>query len=128
MEATERDMLNRLSERAIGGAIRVSNTLGCGFLEKVYENAPALELRSSGLYVVQQAPILVRYRGEVVGEYFADLVIERCLIVETKAVKALDAVHDAQCLNYLRGSGLHLCLLINFSRPRLDIRRIVNLF
>ena len=98
---------------------------GAGFLEKVYENALAHELRKAGFLVVQQHPISVWYDGLVVGEYFADLFVEECVIVELKAVKAIDEAHWAQCLNYLRATGMRLCLLINFGRSRIEIKRIV---
>jgi GxxExxY protein len=118
--------VNRLSERIIGCAFRVMNTLGAGFLEKVYENALALELREAGLAVVQQHGIAVHYSGVVVGEYAADLLVEGIVMVELKAVRAVDNAHAAQCMNYLRATGLKLCLLLNFGRPRLEIRRFVN--
>src|SRR5258706_2436138 len=126
MNTDDRGRLNILSARVIGAAQRVSTTLGCGFLEKVYENALAIELRRNGLAVDQQPGIIVRYRREIVGEYLADLLVENRIIVELKAVRALDSIHEAQCINYLRASGLPLCLLLNFSRPRLDVRRIIN--
>lgn len=113
-----------LSETVLGCAFRVSNTLGSGFLEKVYENALTHEIRRSGLAVVQQAPIQVIYDGELVGSYAADLLVESRLIVELKACKALEDVHMAQCLNYLKATGLHTCLLLNFGTPRLQIKRL----
>jgi GxxExxY protein len=118
-------VVNRLSERIIGCAFTVANTLGSGFLEKVYENALAHELRKAGLVVAQQRGIIVRYDGVIVGEYAVDLLVEDAVLVELKAIKALDDIHHAQCLNYLRATGLHLCLLINFGKPRLEIKRIV---
>src|ERR1019366_3914768 len=118
--------LNGLSERIIGCAFTVMNTLGVGFLEKVYENALAHELHKAGLSVAQQRSVTVNYDGVVVGEYFADLLVEGTLLVELTAVKALDRVHSAQCLNYLKASGLRVCLLINFGNPRLEIKRLVN--
>ncbi|HTW68972.1 MAG TPA: GxxExxY protein [Acetobacteraceae bacterium] len=117
--------LNRISRDTIGCALTVSNTLGCGFVEKVYENALAHELRQAGLAVCQQAGVTVRYQGVVVGRYIADLLIERAVIVELKAVRAMDNVHRAQCMNYLKASNLRLCLLLNFGRPRLEIQRLV---
>jgi GxxExxY protein len=117
--------LNAISERIIGCAFAVGNALGHGFLEKVYENALAHELRKSGLAVVQQRGIEVRYDGVVVGEYVVDLLVDGQVLVEIKTVRALDDVHSAQCLNYLKVTGHHLCLLINFAKPRVEIRRIV---
>jgi len=116
--------LNKLSERIIGCAFTVSNALGVGFLEKVYENALAHELRKAGLGVQQQHAMAVRYDGIIVGEYIADFLVERLILVELKVVKALDDVHIAQCMNYLRATGLRLCLLMNFARPRVEIKRI----
>ena len=116
--------LNDLSRRVIGCAFTVLNTLGAGFLEKVYENALAQELRVTGLAVAQQRGLTVTYQGAVVGEYFVDLLVEDALLVELKAVKTLDEAHRAQCINYLKASGLHLCLLLNFGKPRLEIKRV----
>jgi len=115
-----------LSRSVIGAALRVSNSLGIGFLEKVYENALAVELRLCGHEFEQQRAIEVRYRGELVGVYQADLVVDGRPVVELKAVEALSPAHKAQCLNYLRASGLHTGLLINFGRPRLEVRRILS--
>ena len=120
------DMLNALSERIIGCAFTVTNRLGSGFLEKVYENALAHELRKAGLTVAQQQGVSVIYDDVIVGEYAADLLVEAAVVVELKAVRALDDVHQAQCMNYLRATGMHLCLLLNFGKPRLEIRRIVH--
>ena len=125
MNTDELEKLNQLSAKVIGAAQKVSSVLGCGFLEKVYENSLAVELRDRGLAVVQQRGIQVVYGQQVVGEYFADLIVSSRVIVELKAVKCLDNIHEAQCINYLRASRLPLCLLMNFSRPRLEVRRII---
>ena len=118
--------VNRLSERIIGCAFQVLNTLGAGFLEKVYENALAHELRKSGLTVAQQQAITVTCDGVVVAEYSVDLLVEGTIIIELKAIKALDNTHTAQCLNYLKATGLRLCLLLNFGKPRLEIQRVAH--
>ena len=118
-------VLDALSNRIIGCALTVSKTLGIGFLEKVYENALAIELREAGLDVVQQVGLSVTYRGSVVGDYFVDLLVEDSILVELKTVRALDGAHRAQCVNYLRATGRHLCLLMNFGVPRLEVRRVV---
>jgi GxxExxY protein len=129
MNADERRLiLDQLTEKVIGCAHQVSNGLGCGFLEKVYENALAVELQQAGLSVEQQRKIEVRYKGVLVGDYIADLVVEDSVIIEVKAVKALEQIHVAQCLNYLKATGYHVCLLINFGTPRAGIKRIVNEF
>src|SRR5580692_8444988 len=125
-EHADKNDLNAMSARVIGCAFTVLNTLGAGFLEKVYENALAYELRKAGLAVVQQHDVSVTYDGYEVGRYTMDLMIEQMLLVELKATKALEEAHNAQCLNYLKASGLRLGLLLNFGKPRLEIKRIVN--
>ena len=117
--------IDRVTEKIIGCAFTVGNALGCGFLEKIYENAMVIELRKAGLCVAQQQVMEVQYDGVVVGTYIADLVVEGSVLVEIKAVKFFDEVHTAQCLNYLKATGLPLCLLINFGRPRVDIKRVI---
>ena len=129
MNADERrSKLDRITEKIIGCVHQVSNVLGTGFLEKVYENALAIELRQTGLQVVQQQRIEVRYREVLVGDFVADLVVDGSVIVEIKAVKALDDVHTAQCLNYLKATGLPVCLLVNFGTPKATARRVVHGF
>lgn len=118
--------LNRLTEQIIGCAYTVGNSLGYGFLEKVYENALAYELNKDGMDVVRQKPIKVFYDGVVVGDYFADLLVGEEIIIELKAVKAIDNSHFAQCLNYLKATDKKLCLLINFAGNKVQIKRIVN--
>ena len=108
------ERLNRITGSIIGAAQAVSSELGSGFLEKVYENALAFELRRRGHEVAQQKAVDVRYRQEIVGQYFADLVVDRCVLVELKAVAGLEKIHRAQCLNYLRATGLRISLLLNF--------------
>ena len=123
-----REALNKITERVIGCALEVSKVLGCGFLEKVYENALVQEMRRQGLTVAQQSPISVHYDDVIVGEYVADLLVENAGLVEIKAVQKLDEIHKAQCLNYLNATGIHVCLLLNFGRPRLEIKRLVRQF
>jgi GxxExxY protein len=117
--------LNRLSKVIIGCALTVANTLGSGFLEKVYENALAYELRKAGIAVAQQHGVVVLYDGDVVGEYTAVLLVERAVVVELKAIIALTDVHRAQCANYLKATGFRMCLLLNFGDLRLQIKRLV---
>ena len=129
MNADERrSRLDQITEKIIGCVHTVSNVLGTGFLEKVYENALAVELRQINLRVAQQHRIEVRYKDVLVGDFVADLLIEECVLVEVKAAKALDDVHTAQCLNYLRATGLQVCLLVNFGAPKAVIRRVVHGF
>jgi len=93
---------------------KVYNSLGHGFLEKVYENALMFQLRSNGHHVKQQKPIIVRYEGHLVGEYFADVVVDDCVIVELKAAEALSRAHETQLINYLRATEFEVGLLLNF--------------
>jgi GxxExxY protein len=118
--------MDRITEEIIGKAFKVSNTLGAGFLEEVYENALAIELRKSGLSVNQQYPIPVHYQGKIVGEYFADLYVEKFVIVELKTIKALEDNHLVQVLNYLRGTKNSSAILINFGSPKVQIKRVIN--
>jgi GxxExxY protein len=118
--------VDRLSGVVIGSAFRVMNELGAGFAEKVYENALAHELRKAGLAVLQQQGVAVHYDGIVAGEYVTDLLVEDTIVVELKAVRALDKAHMAQCINYLTATGLHLCLLLNFGKSRVEVQRIVR--
>jgi GxxExxY protein len=116
--------INDITEKIIGCAYKVSNTLGGGFVEKVYENATGIEVRKTGLSVKQQFSFDVKYDGIVVGQFIADMLVEELVLVEFKAVKLLEDVHTAQCLNYLRATNLPICLLINFYRPKVEIKRI----
>jgi GxxExxY protein len=125
MNADER-RLRELTERIIGCVYEVSNRLGCGFLEKVYENALLVELTRAGLKARQQEPIDIFYRDILVGQYFADLLVEDAVIIELKIVKGFDDVHTAQCLNYLKATGIKVCLLVNFAKPKVEIKRIVR--
>ncbi len=125
---SEKADLNNITDKIIGCAYTVSNKLGNGFLERVYENALAYELKKAGIQVDQQSGIQVRYDEVIVGDYIADLLIEEKVILEIKAVKDLDDIHLAQCLNYLKATGLKICLLINFGKPKVEIKRLVNNF
>jgi GxxExxY protein len=117
--------LNGITEAIIGCAFEIRKTLGSGFLEKVYENAMVIELRSRGLRVEQQKPIPVTYKGHRVGDYVADLLVEGCVIVELKAVEKIAKEHIAQGLHYLAATGCPICLLINFS-DRVEVKRLVG--
>ena len=117
------EQLNGVTEKIIGCAFKVSNTLGCGFLEKVYENALVIELRKAGFKVSPQSPITIYYDGLVVGEYFADILVDDTVILELKATTDHHDAFTAQCLNYLKATGKPICLLLNFGQPRLDVKR-----
>ena len=103
----------------------VSNSLGTGFLEKVYENALMIEMHKAGLVVEQQKRLLVYYDGHVVGDYYADIVVNGCILVELKSAKAIDAAHQAQLLNYLKAPGFKVGLILNFGVPRLAVKRMM---
>jgi len=122
---TDQGLLDSLSSKIIACSFQVGNALGCGFLEKVYENAMVVELRAVGLSFAQQPSYLVRYREEVVGAYVPDLVVCESVIVEIKALDTLDRIHHAQCMNYLRATGLRVALLVNFGAPRVQFKRFV---
>lgn len=115
-----------VTEKIIGCAYLVANELGIGFLEKVYENALAYELLKAGLVFKQQASVVVNYADIVAGEYIADFIVQDAVIVELKAIKKLEPTHFAQCMNYLRATGISVALLINFGNPKVEIKRIVN--
>jgi len=121
----KRQEVNEITKKIIGCAYKVSNTLGIGFIEKVYENALAHVIRKSGLKVAQQHPIKVVFDEIIVGEFFVDLLVEDRVLVELKAVSMLVDNHTAQALNYLRASSLEICLLINFGRPKVEIKRLL---
>lgn len=106
--------------------MRVHTKLGHGFLEKVYENAPVIELRKAGLFVEQQKPLPVYYGGQIVGDYIADLLVEGKVIVELKTVKGLIDEFESICINDLKAAQLPVCLLINFAKPRLEWKRFVG--
>jgi GxxExxY protein len=125
MNTNEHESLDGLARTIIGAAYEVSNCLGCGFLEKVYERAMTRELGARGLAVKSQVRYLVDYKGSSVGEYLADLVVDDQIIVELKCVDAFATQHLAVCLNYLRASGLRLALLINFQKPKVEWKRII---
>ena len=125
-QSAERAALEALVEQVIGAAYEVSNVLGAGFLEKIYERALIEELGLRGIRVKAQAPFPVAYKGKHIGTYSADLLVEDCLLVEVKCVDGFSNEHLAQCINYVKASGLHLALLINFRRPRVEWRRVVH--
>ena len=114
-----------ISERIIGAYYDVYNGLGYGFLETVYRRAMCVALWKRGLSVEAEIPYSVYFRGELVGEYRADILVERSVIVECKAVERLTGTHEDQVANYLRASGLSVGLLLNFG-PRASIRSVTR--
>ncbi len=117
--------LNEITFRINGAIFEVNRVLGSGFLEKVYENALLLELSKRGLKAERQVPIKVSYKGEEVGEYYADLVVENQIILELKAIETLQKIHEAQLLNYLKATGKKIGLLVNFTHPKAVIKRFI---
>ena len=114
--------INALTEKIIGCAYQVHNALGPGFLEKVYENSLRIELEEACLQVEQQAPVPVYYRGRVVGDFYTDLLVEKRVIIELKAVRELAKEHEVQLVNYLQATGIEDGLLINFG-PSVKVKR-----
>ena len=117
------DELNQLTEKIIGSAFKVLNTLGVGFLEHVYEKALVHELNQLGILAEPQQSVEVFYDGIVVGEFFPDILVNKTVIIEVKATKNHDEAFTAQCLNYLKATGKPVCLLLNYGKPKLDIKR-----
>ncbi|MGH9455886.1 MAG: GxxExxY protein [Terriglobia bacterium] len=113
-----------LTQKTIGVFYDVYNELGHGFLESVYEAAMTIALRKTGLCAVQQAPIAVCFHGQLVGDFRADLLVERAVIVELKAAKAIDSAHEAQILNYLKATEIEVGLLMNFGQKP-EVKRFV---
>jgi GxxExxY protein len=112
-----------LTQAIIGCAMKVHRTLGPGFLESVYENAFAYELRNAGLHVECQVPIQVHYDGIVVGDFTADMRVEDRILIENKAVLSLNTAHEVQLVNYLTATGIEIGLLINFGAASLQFKR-----
>ena len=117
--------INDLTYKINGAIFKVNKVLGAGFLEKVYENALLVEFRNLGLNAKAQVPINVKYEGEIVGEYFADIVVEDKVVLELKAVEILEKIHEAQLLNYLNATKYNIGLLVNFTYPKAIIKRFV---
>jgi GxxExxY protein len=125
MSVAKQMTLNDITYEINGAVFEVNRVLGAGFLEKVYENALVIELQNRGLKAKNQAPIRVRYKGEIVGDYFADIVVEDRVILELKAIDKLQNIHEAQLLNYLKATGYKVGLLVNFRYPKAEIKRMV---
>jgi GxxExxY protein len=116
--------INNLTERIIGAAIRVHTELGPGFLESLYEEALSIELRTLGIDVERQKPVPIFYRAQPIGEHRVDLLVERSIVVELKAIVMLEKVHFAVLRSYLKALGLSHALLFNFASTRLTIKRV----
>ena len=116
--------VNELTYLINGAVFEVNKVLGPGFLEKVYENSMMIEFKKRNLKA-PQVPVTVEYKGEIVGEYFADIEVENRIILELKAVESLQKIHEAQILNYLKATDYKIGLLINFTYPKAEIKRFV---
>ncbi|WP_321477213.1 GxxExxY protein [uncultured Paludibaculum sp.] len=116
---------SEITEAVIGAAFEVANVLGAGFLEKVYERALIRELGFRGVHAKSQVALPVRYKGQYIGEYVADLIVQERVIVELKCVEHFANEHLAQCINYLKASGLRVALLLNFQRSKVAWKRVV---
>lgn len=114
-----------ITEKIIFCAFEVQNNLGCGFLEKVYYKALAYEFNQARLKAELQKSIDIIYKGQEVGRYIPDFIIEEKIIVEVKTVEFLSKVHRAQILNYLKATGYEVGLILNFYNPRLEYKRVV---
>jgi GxxExxY protein len=117
--------INDITYKINGAIFEVNKILGPGFLEKVYENALLLELKNRGLEADKQVPIKVNYKNNLVGEYFADILVENQVIIELKTAVNLDNNHEAQLLNYLKATGIKVGILVNFKQTRAEIKRMV---
>jgi GxxExxY protein len=126
MNADQRGFFDSLTERVLGAVFEVSNTLGAGFLEKVYERALLRELCLRGIRANPQSFMCSHLQGPLCRGILCRYPVEDVLVVELKCVERLSNEHTAQCLNYLRASGRTLCLLINFQRPKVEVKRIVH--
>jgi len=115
-----------ITEKIISCAYRVYNKMGFGFLESVYEKCLLIELRKAGLQVESQQPITVRYDGEIVGEFFADIVVENTIILELKSVRMIVKVHEIQLVNYLVATGKPVGLILNFGETKVEVKRKVR--
>ncbi len=111
-----------LTREIIKAAQNVHNTLGYGFLEKVYHNAMALELRKAGFNIASEQPIRIHYDGQVIGEYYADIVVDDKVILEIKALQTIGPVHETQLVNYLKATDIDVGLLLNFGKS-LEVKR-----
>lgn len=115
-----------LTYKIIGIGMKVHSTLGHGFLEKVYENSMMVAFRSAGIFAEQQVPIKVVFEGVIVGDYFADILVEKTVILELKACERIADIHKSQALNYLKATGIDLALILNFGAKSFEHHRLIN--
>ena len=117
-------LYEQLTSKVLAACFEVSRELGAGFIESVYENALLIALRQNGVAADAQVPLKVTFRDEIVGDFYADILVEDKIIIELKAAKALAPEHQAQLINYLKATGIEVGLLINFGKPKLEYRRL----
>ena len=115
-----------LTYKLIGLGMQVHSTLGNGYLERVYENSLMILFRKNGIFAEQQCPIKVRFEGEIVGEYCADILIDRKIIIELKVADRITDIHKAQVLNYLKATGFELGMIFNFGAKSFEHHRLIN--
>lgn len=121
----EKLLFKELAYNIIGVAMEVHNELGHGFLEKVYENAMMIAFKRQNMKASQQTPIKVKFQGEIVGDYYADICVDDKIIVELKSVDKITDAHRAQALHYLKATGVELAIILNFGKKKLDYERLV---
>jgi len=126
MDDNNKIIYKDLSYKIIELALEVHNELGCGFLEKVYENALMMLLEREKIPAKQQAPADVYFHEKVIGQYITDILVDNKIILELKTVEAITNVHRAQTLNYLRATGIKLGLIMNFAKPKFEYIRMVQ--
>lgn len=119
-------LYEELTRRILEACFEVSNELGSGFLESVYQNALMIALKEKGFDVQAQAALSVQFRGQTVGQFYADILVEDKVIIEIKAVSALTGEHQSQVINYLKGTGKEIGLLVNFGRPKIEYKRLYH--
>lgn len=117
---------NDLTHLIIKCAYEVHHTLGCGFLERVYQNALMFELQANQVEYKAYHPLRINYKGQNIGNYYADIIVEDKVIVELKAIEGIEEIHKLQLLNYLKATGLEVGLLINFGTLSMQIKRVIN--
>jgi GxxExxY protein len=117
-------LYEELSAKVLGACFEVMNELGAGFLEGVYQKALLIALQQKGIKAIPQFPLEVSFRGQVIGNYFADILVEDKIIIELKTVSVLIPEHQAQVINYLKATGIEVGLLVNFARPKLEYKRV----
>jgi GxxExxY protein len=121
----EKVIYKDMSYKIVGFALQVHNELGYGFLEKGYENAMMVLFRRDGMKALQQVPITVRFSNEIVGDYFADILVDDMIVLELKSIEKINNAHRAQALNYLKATNKQLAIILNFGKEKLEYERLV---